>query len=361
MTRSRYRGVGVFVAVGTLSLAGTVSVVSASTPPPPPTDPIATDALGGAPSGPLCAALAADGEGSVSGMADDPLSIAANNNPLLSRLAALVTATGLEDTLNEGPLTVFAPINSAFDKVDPATLEGLLADTDLLTGILTHHVIPEQLSSADLVAGGTFATAHGRGATLTVSMVGETLVINAGEAAVLCADVPTANATVYLIDTVLTPPSAEEPVDTTAPVVETTAPVIETTEPVVGTTEAVVATTELGFETTVPGTVTSEPGPEDGGPIEFAEGTSEASVEGTTSNQSFDSWSVQGDAGQSLEVSVTSAEGNVTFDVFSPDGEALADDQTSYSAPLPSDGLYAIEVGTGANSADYTLNVAITG
>lgn len=350
MTRSKHRRVGVIVAVGTLSLAGTVSGVSATTPPPPPTDPIATGVV--APSGPLCAAMAADGEGSVSGMADDPVAIAANNNPLLSRLAAMVTATGLEDTLNEGPLTVFAPINSAFDKVDPATLEGLLADTDVLTGILTHHVIPEQLSSADLVAGGTFATAHGHGAALTVSMVGETLVINGGEAAVLCADVPTANATVYLIDTVLTPPSDEEPVDTTKPVVETTEPVVESTELVVETTEPV-------SETTVPGTVTDEP--DDGGGIEFAEGTSAASVEGTTSNQSFDGWSVQGEAGQLLEVSVTSAEGNVTFDVFSPDGEALADDQTSYSAPLPTDGLYAIEVGTGANSADYTLNVAITG
>ena len=68
--------------------------------------------------------------------------VAVNNNPLLSRLAAVVTATGLDDMLNEGPLTVFAPINSAFDKVDPATLEGLLADTDVLTGVLTHHVIP---------------------------------------------------------------------------------------------------------------------------------------------------------------------------------------------------------------------------
>ena len=140
MTCSKHRRVGVVVAVGTLSLAGAGRVVSATTPSPPPTDSIATGVV--EPSGPLCAAMAPEGEGSVSGMADDPVAVAVNNNPLLSRLAAVVTATGLDDVLNEGPMTVFAPINSAFDKVDPATLEGLLADTDVLTGVLTHHVIP---------------------------------------------------------------------------------------------------------------------------------------------------------------------------------------------------------------------------
>ena len=349
MIRSKHRRVGVVVAVGTLSLTGSASIVSATTPPTLPTDPVAAGVV--EPSGLLCGAMAADGEGSALGMADDPVAVAVNDNPLLSRLAAMVTATGLEETLNQDALTVFAPINSAFDKIDPATLEGLLAETDVLTGILTYHVIPEQLSSAELVAGGTFVTAHDHGAALTVSLVGETLVINGGEAAVLCADVPTANATVYLIDTVLTPPPDEEPVDTTEPVVETTEPVVETTEAVVETTEPV-------GETTVPGTVA---GDADGGQIEFAEGATSATVEGTTSNQSFGSWSVAGEAGQLLEVSVTSEEGNVTFDVFTPEGDVLADDQTSFSAPLPADGLYAIEVGTGAESADYTLTVAVTG
>jgi uncharacterized surface protein with fasciclin (FAS1) repeats len=346
MTCSTHRRVGVVVAVGTLSLAGTGRMVWATTPPPPPTDSAPTGVA--EPSGPLCAALPPDGEGSVSGMADDPVAVAASNNPLLSRVAAAITATGLDDTLNEGPLTVFAPINSAVDKVDPATLEGLLADTDALTGVLTHHVIPgQQLSTPDLVAGGTFVTAHGHDAAITVSMVGETLVINGGEAAVLCADVPTANATLYLIDTVLTPPAeTEDAVETTVAAIETTAPTVETTEPAVETTTQAPATTEPDA---------------DGGQIAFAEGASEASVEGTTSNQSFDSWSVSGETGQLLEVSVSSAEGNVTFDVFSTDGEVLANDQTSSSIELPADGLYAIEVGTGAESADYTLNVAVTG
>ena len=170
------------------------------------------------PTGAACAAVPTEGEGSVSGMADDPVATAASNNPLLSTLVTAVDAAGLVDTLNgEGPFTVFAPINTAFDKIPPATFEGVLADPTSLTSILTYHVLGERLSSADLVEGGTFTTVNG--AELTVQLVGETLVINGGAAAVLCADVPTANATVYLIDTVLMPPavapeSSAAPIDT---------------------------------------------------------------------------------------------------------------------------------------------------
>jgi len=215
------------------------------------------------PTGPLCAAVPADGEGSAAGMADDPVGTAASNNPLLSTLVAAVTAADLVDTLNgEGPFTVFAPINSAFDKIDPATLEGLLADTDALTGILTYHVLPEQVNSADLVAGGTFTTVNG--ADLTIAMVGETLVINDGAAAVQCAEVSTANATVYLIDTVLTPPAAEGSVDTTDAATEATGSATETTGSATETTGSATETTEGGdttpaAETTVPAVETSVP------------------------------------------------------------------------------------------------------
>lgn len=187
-------------AIATLSLAGIAAGSASATTAPP------DDMTMAGPSGPLCAAVPADGEGSVAGMADDAVGTAASNNPLLTTLVAAVTAADLGDTLNgPGPFTVFAPVNSAFDKIDPATLEGVLADVDTLTSILTYHVLPEQVSSADLVAGGTFATVNG--AELTVAQVGETLVVNGGAAAIQCADVPTANATVYLIDSVLMPPA----------------------------------------------------------------------------------------------------------------------------------------------------------
>ena len=107
-------------------------------------------------------AVPTDGEGSFDGMADDPAGTAASNNPLLSTLVAAVTAAGLGDTLNSaGPFTIFAPVNSAFDKIPTADLDTVLADTDLLTSILTYHVVPEQLSSADLVDAGTFTTVNG--------------------------------------------------------------------------------------------------------------------------------------------------------------------------------------------------------
>jgi uncharacterized surface protein with fasciclin (FAS1) repeats len=206
-TPSRNRRVAA-IAISVVGItAGVAGVAGASAPPD--SDPMASEAMAGAmagPSGPLCAAVPAEGEGSVTGMTDDAVATAASNNPLLSTLVAAVTAANLGDTLNTGgPFTVFAPVNSAFDKIDPATLQGVLADVDALTGILTYHVVPEQLSSADLVAGGTFATVNG--AELNVAQVNETLVINGGAAAVQCADVPTANATVYLIDTVLMPPA----------------------------------------------------------------------------------------------------------------------------------------------------------
>lgn len=142
-----------------------------------------------------------------SSMGDSPVATAASMNPLLSTLVEAVGAAGLAETLDTGgPFTVLAPINSAFDKVPPAELEAALADpSGLLTGVLTYHVIPEQLSSADLEAGGTFVTLQGE--EVSFEMRNDTLVVNGGAAAVQCADIATANATVFLIDSVLLPPS----------------------------------------------------------------------------------------------------------------------------------------------------------
>ena len=76
---------------------------------------------------------------------------------------------------------------------------------DLLTSILAYHVVPDQLNSEQLVAAGTLPTVNG--AELTVAMDGDTITVNDGAAMVACADIPTANATVYLIDSVLMPPA----------------------------------------------------------------------------------------------------------------------------------------------------------
>jgi uncharacterized surface protein with fasciclin (FAS1) repeats len=160
-------------------------------------------------SGPGCAAVPTDGEGSFEGMADDPAATAASNNPQLSTLASAVEAAGLTDTLNgEGPFTIFAPSNSAFGKIPPADLEGVLADPQgVLTDVLTLHVIAgQQLSSSDLVEAGTVDSLNG---TLTIDQFGDRVTVDAGsgQAIVVCGDIETANATVHIIDSVLLPGS----------------------------------------------------------------------------------------------------------------------------------------------------------
>jgi transforming growth factor-beta-induced protein len=169
--------------------------------------PTADGAMEGAmmePSGSLCSAVPADGEGSFAGMTDDPAATAASNNPALSTLVAAVTAAGLVDTLNgDGPFTIFAPANPAFEAFSEADLNALLADTDALTSVLTLHVVAgERLSSADLAEMDSVMTVNG--ADIGLEVVDGMLMVN-GQASVGCADVQTANATVHIIDAVLMP------------------------------------------------------------------------------------------------------------------------------------------------------------
>jgi uncharacterized surface protein with fasciclin (FAS1) repeats len=154
------------------------------------------------PTGPGCASVPASGDGSFQGMADDPAATAASNNPLLSTLVEAVGVAGLGDTLNgPGPFTIFAPANTAFEKIPADTLNSVLADTATLTDILTYHVIPEQMSSEDLIEAGSVTTVEGKDVMIEES--GESFTVNGAE--VLCADVPTANATVFIIGDVLMP------------------------------------------------------------------------------------------------------------------------------------------------------------
>ena len=152
--------------------------------------------------GPACDQVPADGDGSFDGMATAPVASAASANPLLSTLVTAVTKAGLVDTLNaaEG-ITVFAPVNDAFAAIPPKTLKAVLKDKPTLTKILTHHVIAGQLSP-DQLAGGHETLA---GDMLTVTGSGEDFQIGAETAIVLCGNVPTANATVYIVDSVLMP------------------------------------------------------------------------------------------------------------------------------------------------------------
>ena len=152
-----------------------------------------------------CASVPTSGAGSFTGMATAPVATAASANPVLSTLVAAVKAAGLVDTLNSAKnITVFAPDNAAFAKIPAATLKSLLANKAELTKILTYHVAGARYTPAELASGMKIKTLEG--ASVTPSKMGSTYEINSSH--VVCGNVQTANATVYIIDTVLTVPSS---------------------------------------------------------------------------------------------------------------------------------------------------------
>lgn len=155
------------------------------------------------PYGPACASVPKEGSGSLTGMAKDPVATAASNNPELSTLTAAVKKAGLVDTLNNSKnITVFAPSNEAFAKIPKADLDKLLADKAQLTKVLTYHVVGEKLTQQQLEKG-SFKTLEG--GTLTTAGSGDSITVN-GTSKIVCGSVPTANATVNIVDTVLMPP-----------------------------------------------------------------------------------------------------------------------------------------------------------
>ena len=150
-----------------------------------------------------------DGAGSVEGMAQDPVAVAASNNPLLKTLTAAVSGglnpdVNLVDTLNGDEFTVFAPVDDAFAQLPKKTVTTLSKDADMLSTILTYHVVPGQIAPDEL-AGSTQTTVQGDKVEIGGSV--DSLTVGESGAAVICGGVQTANATVYLIDSVLTPPS----------------------------------------------------------------------------------------------------------------------------------------------------------
>ncbi|TLF54181.1 fasciclin domain-containing protein [Nocardia cyriacigeorgica] len=159
--------------------------------------------------GPGCddyAAQLPSGAGSVSGMAQDPVTVAASNNPMLTTLVKAVSGqlnpqVNLVDTLNGGEFTVFAPVDAAFATIDPATIESLGTDADTLTTILTYHVVPGRIAPSDIAGEQTTV----QGSKVNVTRSGDD--IKVGNASVICGGVSTANATVYMIDGVLMPPA----------------------------------------------------------------------------------------------------------------------------------------------------------
>lgn len=162
-----------------------------------------------------------DGPGALDGMGRDPVVVALGNSPLLTTLAGALTGklnpdVNLFDPMNTGQFTVFAPTDDAFGKLAPETIDKFKNDPKLLTAVLNYHVVPGQIGPDDIV--GEHKTLQGQ--PLTVSGSGDNLRVN--DAGVVCGGIKTANATVYLVDTVLTIP-AVPPTTTATSGSETTA------------------------------------------------------------------------------------------------------------------------------------------
>jgi uncharacterized surface protein with fasciclin (FAS1) repeats len=187
------------------SAAAPSSSASSMASPSMSSSPSASASMGDEPFGAACSAVPKSGKGSFDGMSQDPVATAASNNPLLSTLVSAVKAAGLVDTLNGAKdITVFAPTNDAFKKVPAATMKKAMGDEKgLLTDVLTAHVVSGRLTPEDLA--GEHQTLN-KDAKITVEGSGEDFTVN-GDAMVLCGNVQTANATVYIVDSVLLPKS----------------------------------------------------------------------------------------------------------------------------------------------------------
>jgi uncharacterized surface protein with fasciclin (FAS1) repeats len=187
--------------------SGTASETTSETPSEDPMteeEPAAEGAADGT-FGEGCAAIPTDPSdpGSFEGMATEPVATAASGNPLLKTLVAAVTEAGLVDTLNSAEgITVFAPTDDAFAKIPAKTLKKVLKDKATLTAILTHHVVGETLTPDNLA--GTFETLNKD--ELLVEGSGEAFTADGEEKAnIICGNIQTANATVYVVDTVMMP------------------------------------------------------------------------------------------------------------------------------------------------------------
>lgn len=126
----------------------------------------------------------------------------------LTTFSAAVSATDLSaDLAGEGPFTVFAPSNEAFQDIPENVWDSILADLDLLSEILRYHVVAgDAFSPDDLADAGTVET---RGGMLAVAADGDVVTVNDGAAIVTCGVIQTANATIYVVDQVLQPASSD--------------------------------------------------------------------------------------------------------------------------------------------------------
>jgi len=220
VTKLRVAGIG-FAAVAALSLTAcsgsdtASSGSSSSAPAPAPSSSMAAPTTDSAASngvttnadvfGPACSQLPqGSAPGSLDSMGPQPVASAASTNPLLTKLVAAVKATNLVDTLNsQQAITVFAPADPAFAALGDAKFTELAGKPAELAPILQYHVVGKRYDAKGLESAGTLESLNTAGGPLKIEGSGENMTVNGAK--VLCGNVPTKNATVFVIDKVLTP------------------------------------------------------------------------------------------------------------------------------------------------------------
>ncbi|UMP07117.1 fasciclin domain-containing protein [Amycolatopsis sp. EV170708-02-1] len=220
MNKLRVAGIG-FTAVTALALAACSSNDSASSgssssaPAPAPSSsmsaPMSSAASGDGVTtnadvfGPACSQLPqGSAPGSLDSMGPQPVASAASTNPLLTKLVAAVKATNLVDTLNsQQAITVFAPADPAFQALGDAKFTELAGKPDQLAPILQYHVVGKRYDAKGLESAKSVESLNTAGGPVKIEGSGENMTVNGAK--VLCGNIPTKNATVFVIDKVLTP------------------------------------------------------------------------------------------------------------------------------------------------------------
>ena len=155
--------------------------------------------------GPACSQLPqGSAPGSLDSMGPQPVASAASTNPLLTKLVAAVKATNLVDTLNSQPaITVSAPADPAFAALGDAKFAELAGKPAELAPILQYHVVGKRYDAKGLAAAGSLESLNTAGGPLKIEGSGENMTVNGAK--ILCGNIPTKNATVFVIGKVLTP------------------------------------------------------------------------------------------------------------------------------------------------------------
>lgn len=130
----------------------------------------------------------------------DIVEVAVGAGSFTTLVTALKAAELVETLKGEGPFTVFAPTDEAFDKIPKEDLDALLADKEALTAVLTYHVVPGKVMAADVTQLETAETVQGSSITIDTNDG-----VKVDEAAVIKTDILASNGVIHIIDTVIMP------------------------------------------------------------------------------------------------------------------------------------------------------------